>query len=150
MLLTVSETSVSFYKTAWHNTPEGSHLHTCFHENLKSHNIHVVYFIITADVRRIGHSPGVAVVPSMVGDTITGDSWEVLKGPKWNSLLPVKLCQLWDLCSCLEGSRHWWQSLLMAKYMLQVKVCLNFIEHMSLLMYSPCLAVHFSSKLLSC
>ena len=35
----------------------------------------------------------------------------------------MKHCQPWDLCSCLEGSRRWWQSLLMAKFMLQVLPC---------------------------
>jgi hypothetical protein len=38
-----SETSVNFYQTTWHNNPEGSHLHTRHHENLKSHR--VPYFI---------------------------------------------------------------------------------------------------------
>jgi hypothetical protein len=33
-----SETSVNFYQTTRHNIPEDSHhLHTCCHENLKSH-----------------------------------------------------------------------------------------------------------------
>jgi hypothetical protein len=34
-----SETLVSIYQTAWFNIPEDSHLHTCCHENLKSHNL---------------------------------------------------------------------------------------------------------------
>jgi hypothetical protein len=32
-----SETSVSFYKTTRGHTPEGSILHSCFQQNLKSH-----------------------------------------------------------------------------------------------------------------
>jgi hypothetical protein len=32
-----SETSVNFYQTTWHNNLEDSCLHTCCHENLKSH-----------------------------------------------------------------------------------------------------------------
>jgi hypothetical protein len=32
-----SETSVNLYQTTWRNNPEGSHLHTRRHENLKSH-----------------------------------------------------------------------------------------------------------------
>jgi hypothetical protein len=32
-----SETSVSIYQTTWYNNPEDGHLHTCHHENLKSH-----------------------------------------------------------------------------------------------------------------
>jgi hypothetical protein len=30
------ETSVTIYETTWHRIPEGSHLHTCNCENLKS------------------------------------------------------------------------------------------------------------------
>jgi hypothetical protein len=82
MLPTASEMSVNLYKNTWCNVAEDSHLYIRQHENLKSLNIHVIHFIITADVQRTGHSPGVAVVPSMVGGTITGDNWEVLKGPK--------------------------------------------------------------------
>jgi hypothetical protein len=33
-----SETSVNFYQTIWCNIPEDSCLHTCHHENLKSHS----------------------------------------------------------------------------------------------------------------
>jgi hypothetical protein len=32
-----SETSADFYQTTHRNNPEGSHLHTCRRENLKSH-----------------------------------------------------------------------------------------------------------------
>jgi hypothetical protein len=32
-----SETSVNFYQTAWCNIPADSLLHSCHHENLKSH-----------------------------------------------------------------------------------------------------------------
>jgi hypothetical protein len=32
-----SETPVNICQTTWHNIPEDSHLHTCHHENLKSH-----------------------------------------------------------------------------------------------------------------
>jgi hypothetical protein len=35
-VFTASETVVSFYQTAWHIS-EDSHLHICYHENLKSH-----------------------------------------------------------------------------------------------------------------
>jgi hypothetical protein len=31
------EMSVNFYQTTWRTNPEDSHLHTCCHENLKSH-----------------------------------------------------------------------------------------------------------------
>jgi hypothetical protein len=44
--------------------------------------IHTFHVIIIADVQRIGHCPGMAVVRSTVGDTITGGNLEVLKGPK--------------------------------------------------------------------
>jgi hypothetical protein len=33
----VSETSVNFYQTTWHNIPEDSHLHTRRREILKYH-----------------------------------------------------------------------------------------------------------------
>jgi hypothetical protein len=33
------ETSLKFYQTTCCNNPEDSHLHTCYHENLKSHNV---------------------------------------------------------------------------------------------------------------
>jgi hypothetical protein len=39
-----SETAVNFYQTTQHNNPEDSHLHTCHHENLKSHNGMTVSF----------------------------------------------------------------------------------------------------------
>jgi hypothetical protein len=32
--------SVCFCETTWHNIPDGCCLHTCCHENLKSHNTH--------------------------------------------------------------------------------------------------------------
>jgi hypothetical protein len=32
-----SEMSVKFYQTTWCINPQDSHLHTCCHENLKSH-----------------------------------------------------------------------------------------------------------------
>jgi hypothetical protein len=35
--VSVSETSISFYETAWRNIPEESHLHTRRYENLKTH-----------------------------------------------------------------------------------------------------------------
>jgi hypothetical protein len=34
-----SETSINFYQTTWCNNPEDSHLHTCCHENVKSHSL---------------------------------------------------------------------------------------------------------------
>jgi hypothetical protein len=34
-----TETSVNFYQTTRRNNPEDSHLHSGFHENLKSHNV---------------------------------------------------------------------------------------------------------------
>jgi hypothetical protein len=33
----ISETSVNFYQTRWHNNPEDSYLHVQLRENLKSH-----------------------------------------------------------------------------------------------------------------
>jgi hypothetical protein len=36
---------VEVNQTTWHNTPEGSHLHTRCHENLKSH-LHILYWYI--------------------------------------------------------------------------------------------------------
>jgi hypothetical protein len=35
------ETLVNFYRTAWRNIPEGSHLHTRRRENLKSHEAEI-------------------------------------------------------------------------------------------------------------
>jgi hypothetical protein len=34
---------VNFHQTTQHNYPENSHLHTCCHENLKSHKLRVVF-----------------------------------------------------------------------------------------------------------
>jgi hypothetical protein len=42
----------------------------------------MLYVIDVADVQKIGHCPGVAVVRYMDGGTITGGSWEALKVPK--------------------------------------------------------------------
>jgi hypothetical protein len=38
-----SEMLVNFYQTTWYFNPEDSHLHTCRHENLKSHNIKLLF-----------------------------------------------------------------------------------------------------------
>jgi hypothetical protein len=37
--VSTSETSVNFYQTLLRNIPEGSHLHTCSCENLKTHKL---------------------------------------------------------------------------------------------------------------
>jgi hypothetical protein len=44
-VLAASETSVNFYQTIWHNSPEDSHLHSHYCENLKSH-----WLILTSDI----------------------------------------------------------------------------------------------------
>jgi hypothetical protein len=42
-----SETLVNFYQTTRRNNPEGSHLHTCRRENLKSHKFSMCSFFLT-------------------------------------------------------------------------------------------------------
>jgi hypothetical protein len=42
-----SQTFVYFTETTWCYIPEGNHLHTCHHENLKRHRAGTVYRIAT-------------------------------------------------------------------------------------------------------
>jgi hypothetical protein len=40
----MSEMSVNFYQTTWHNNPVDRHLHTCHRKNLKSHLTNLAAF----------------------------------------------------------------------------------------------------------
>jgi hypothetical protein len=44
----ISETSVYFPETTWHNIPERCHLYTRRRENMKSHNFFIVFNIFNA------------------------------------------------------------------------------------------------------
>jgi hypothetical protein len=44
--VSTSEMSVNFYQTTWRNIPEDSHLHTHRQENLKSHPVTMLFYIL--------------------------------------------------------------------------------------------------------
>jgi hypothetical protein len=138
--------SVSFSKTNQHNIPEGSHLHTCCCENLKSHqhsrsfnfespfmcvhrNIIFISFVLLLDLAVLLL---VVVLLLCLTNYHFGTFWHcnditwcivvfcgLFEGGWWlkrRKSIPRRMLFKTYKCECFQGQRAWWISCLLKYY----------------------------------